>query len=171
MGRIIGWLFVGGTLALATIDGALIAIVVAGGVAVYAYSQTNKALTGPSDTIFDMEEQKYRRLMLRTTDKELIKQYRDAIKQLRERKETDQAGSKIAAVGMALATFNMPVMALGVIAYNINKRQQDDLEKERPGVRPSVVLQPVVQPDDGLPMVYPTGIVRDNDAVILQRPT
>lgn len=171
MGKMIGWIFVGGTLVLAAADGVLIAMLIAAGAAAVTYKVVNGTILRPSELIFEREESEYRKLMRGTQDKELIKQYRDCIKQLREKKEVDQQGISNMAKLVAVATFNTPFLAVGTAAYLLTRN------KEKLAGRPAVAHKvpdgdrPLDLPADGSPVKFPDGIVREGNAVVLQRPT
>lgn len=169
MGKMVGWLFVGGTLALAAADGVLIALLMAGGVAALTYASVNRTVRAPAEAIYSREEIRYRRLMLNTADAEMKKYYRECIKQLKEKKDVDMEGMSNMALGLAVATFNTPVLALGAAAYAIKSKTEPEEE-----VQPAMAMPVARAPQQNQIIAeladYPEGIVREGDAVVLQRP-
>jgi len=169
MSKTIGWLFIGGTLAMAALDGALIAMLVAAGIAVWTYAEVNKCVRAPAESIYARKEREYKKLMTATTDREKLRQYRDELKQLREQQVVDFQGISNASLIVAAAAFNTPVVALSVGAYKV--WQARNAEQPEQPVRQRLAPKQLAAVNPDLPLVYPDGIVRDNDAVLLQRPT
>jgi hypothetical protein len=108
-----GYIFIGTTLAMAALDGALIGLVVAGGVGYFAFGQICKLMDKPVNAIYAKLQRDLQDQVNNISDKELRAKQEKKTKQdlatLAEMRAQDDCGRQEAAKWMAIGAFAFPI--------------------------------------------------------------